>query len=142
MSNEQYLYISYFAAGAGGIVLAAITAFILKKPLRTATDVTVLSKLGKLLRRVFPAWLIVTVLFAFALVSYFDCSHQNYSQIAADRAHLVRKTTEQLHNIFMCSAIALTIYLGLFILFIWSETRPARGCKILKSRQSQAGKIK
>jgi len=142
MTNEQYLYISYFSTGAAGIALAILIAVVLKKPMKAATDTGALLKLGKFLRRIFPAWLATIVLLGFMMVSYFDCSHGSYSEITADRAHLVRKTAEQLNNNFMFSAVALTIYLGVFILFIWAETRTARGCKILKSGQSQAGKIK
>jgi len=126
MTNEQYLYISYFLTGAAGIALAILIAVVLKKPMKAATDTCVLSKLGRFLRRIFTAWLATIVLLGFMMVSYFDCSHRNYSEITADRAHLVRKTTEQLNNNFMFSAVALTIYLAVFILFIWATAKIKR----------------
>jgi len=129
MTNEQYLYISYFLTVAAGIALAILITAVLKKPLKAATDTCVLSKLGRFLRRIFPAWLATIVLLGFMMVSYFDCSHENYSEITADRAHLVRKTTEQLNNNFMFSAVALTIYLAVFILFIYAQARTSRGGK-------------
>ena len=126
MTNEQYLYISYFLTVAAGIALAILITAVLKKPMKAATDTCVLSKLGRFLRRVFPAWLLTFGLLGFMMVSYFDCGHRDYSEITADRAHLVRKTTEQLNCDFMFSAVALTIYLAVFILFIWATAKIKR----------------
>lgn len=126
MTNEQYLYVSYFAAAVGGIGLAALTAIILAHPHRQATEGPILPKLGKLLRRVFPSWLILTVLLGFISVSYIDCAHDNYAAVVADRDHLVSKTQEQVHLMSICLAVALTTYAVVLTLFLWARARAQR----------------
>lgn len=126
MTNEQYLHVSYFAAAVGGVALAALTAMILARPHRHATKGQTLPQLGKLLRRAFPSWLVLTVLLGFMSVTYFDCSHNSYAEIVADRAHLVDKSQEQVFLMSMCLAIALITYAVVLVLFLWARARAQR----------------
>jgi len=70
MTNEQYLYVSYFAAAVGGASLATLTAMVLAGPLRKVTKAEILPQLGKLLRRAFPSWLILTALLGLQRSAY------------------------------------------------------------------------
>jgi len=126
MTNESYLYVSYFAAIILGLVLAGVTWVILHGPHREATTAAKVKKLGSLMRRIFPSWLTLTVLLAFISVSYFDCSHTNYTQIVADRDHLVDKTQEQVYRMLVWLAIALFSYCSLLVLFLWARARTQR----------------
>ena len=118
MTNEQYLIVSYFAAAGGGVVMAVITAMILRSPLRQAVG-GILSPLGRLLRRLLPAWLILFVLFAFMTVSYFDCSHQTYQKIVTDRPHMIRVTHSQAQHMLLFAGVALFVYvLGLAVILV------------------------
>ncbi len=134
MTNEQYLYISYFAAAAGGVVLAILTAIILARPNRQATEGQILPKLGKFLRRVFPSWLILTVLLGFISVSYIDCAHENYAKVVADRDHLVDKTQEQVFLMSICLAVALMAYALVLMLFLWARARAQRYHKEMQNQ--------
>lgn len=78
MTNEQFLHTSYFVAAAAGVSMSIATALILARPHRLATARAVLTKLGTILRRAFPTWLVLAVLLGFMAVSYFDCSHPPY----------------------------------------------------------------
>jgi len=126
MTNEQYLYVSYFAAAVGGAGLAALTAMILAGPLRKATKAEILPYLGKLLRRAFPSWLILTALLGFISVTYFDCAHHTYAEIVADRAHLIDKTQEQVFQMTIFLAVALITYAVVLIAFLWARAQRLR----------------
>lgn len=123
MTNEQFLYVSYFAAVAGGVGLAVLTAVILAGPNRQATGGKLLPKLGKFLIRAFPSWLVLMVLLAFISVSYIDCAHENYAEVVADRDHLVNTTQQQISQMSIYLSIALMSYAAVLILFLWARAR-------------------
>jgi len=131
VTNEQFLYLSYFASAAAGVGLAVISALILARPHRLATAGTVLKKLGGILRRALPSWLILAVLLGFISVSYLDCSHHNYAEIVADRPHLIDKTQEHLSRMSLYLAVALTAYGFVLALFLWARARQMRRRTIL-----------
>lgn len=107
MTNEHYLRVFYFIAAGCGSALAAITALVLRKSLRRAAGA---GKVGTLLRRAFPTWLILAVVLGFASVSYFDCGHQDYASVVATRPYLVAKTHEQASQMLYYLAAALLAY--------------------------------
>lgn len=123
MTNEQYLQVSYFASAAAGVGLAVVTSLILARPHRAATAGAVLRKLGSILRRALPTWLVLTVLLSFMSVSYFDCGHSDYAAIVGDRPHLVERTQEQLSRMLLCLAIAVAAYGFVLMLFLWGRAR-------------------
>lgn len=123
MTNEQYLYLSYFAAATGGVGLAILTALILAHPHRQATENRILPHLGRFLRRIFPSWLILMVLLAFISISYIDCAHENYAKVVADRDHLINKTQDQVFIMSIFLSIALISYTAVLILFLWARAR-------------------
>jgi mannose/fructose/N-acetylgalactosamine-specific phosphotransferase system component IIC len=127
VTNEEYLYVSYFVAAGIGVLLAIATATLwLRRSHRQATGgVVPATGLGRLLRRVFPTWLILAVLLGFASVTYFDCQHKDYASIVGDRQHLVLKTHEQAAAMSRALAIALTAYGFVLMLYLWSHARSA-----------------
>ena len=121
MTNEQYLVVSYFSAVVGGVVLAVVTAMIVRGPLRRAVG-GAFRPLGRLVRRVLPAWLVLMVLLAFTMVSYFDCSHHSYRQIVEDRPHLISVTRTQSRYMLICLGLALLVYV--LVLAVVLAVRP------------------
>lgn len=116
MTNEQFLYLSYFAAAAGGIGLAVLTAIALARPNRQATEDKFLPQLGRFLRRVFPFWLILMVLLAFISVNYMEC--RSYTEVIADRDYIIDKTQQQVYRMSICLAIALMAYAVVLLLYL------------------------
>ena len=133
MTNEQYLYISYFAAAAAGVGLAALTAIILAYPNRLATESHLLPQLGKFLRRAFPSWLVLMVLLGFMSVSYTEC--RTYTEVVADRNYLIDKTQQQLYRMSICLAVALMAYAVVSMLFLWARARAQRHHKQIENQQ-------
>ena len=123
MTNEQYLYVSYFAAAAGGACLAVVSAVVMARPHRLATAGVVVQKLGALLRRVFPVWLVLAVLLGFLSVSYIDCAHSDYAQVVEDRQHLVHTTQDQASAMMQYLAVALLTYGFVLMLLLWARAR-------------------
>lgn len=146
MTNEQYLYVSYFAAVAVGGGLTVATAAILAGPNRRATAGAAARRLGAILRRVFPAWLILAVLLGFMSVSYLDCTHTDYANVVADRAHLVSSTQEHLSRMAMYLAVALVVYGFVLMLFLWARARQSckepgwRGVSSRKDKKNGTGR--
>jgi len=123
VTNENYLYLSYFAAAAIGVLGAAATALVLRRRHREAAGGEAAGGLGRLLRRAFPAWLILAVLLGFMSVTYFDCGHKTYPSIVGDRAHLVCKTQEQASEMAYYLAAALVAYGFVMMLSLWARAR-------------------
>ena len=121
MSNESYLIVSYFAAAGAGVVLALGTALVLGGPVRRALKAA--APLGRLLRRALPPWLVLVVLMGFLSVTYFDCQHDTYQKIVADRAHLVNKTFEQGGGMTKYLAVALPVYGLVLGIGLWAQAR-------------------
>lgn len=124
MTNGQFLYLSYFAAAAGGIGLAVLTAIALARPNRQATEDKFLHQLGRFLRRVFPFWLILMVLLAFISVNYMEC--RSYTEVIADRDYIIDKTQQQVYRMSICLAIALMAYAVVLLLYLLACARVRR----------------
>jgi hypothetical protein len=124
VTNEQFLYISYFGAAVSGVGLAALTASILARPNRQATESPFLPQLGRFLRRALPPWLILTVLLGFISVSYMEC--RSYAEVVADRDYLIDKTQEQAYHMALCLAVGLMAYACVLVLFLWARARARR----------------
>ena len=131
MSTERYLYISYFAALAGGVALACGLAALLAGPLRRAA---VLRPIGTVVRRAFPVWLLLAVLLGFMSVSYIDCAHEDYADVLADGEHLVRKTQDQAVAMMRYAAIGLVVWGMVVMLLLYASAR-ARRAKTAKARK-------
>lgn len=127
MTNEHYLYVSYFAAAAAGAAGALVVALILRRPHREATAGG--GAMGTLLCRALPAWLILGVLLAFTSVSYFDCAHGDYAKIVAGRDYLVAKTQEQTVVMARVMAVGLLVYGFALVPFLWGRARIGRRAK-------------
>ena len=127
MTNETYLYLSYFSAAAIGVLAAVATGLVLRRRHREAAGGEAAGGLGRLLRRAFPAWLVLAALLGFMSVTYFDCGHKTYPSIVGDRAHLVCKTQEQASEMAYYLAAALVAYGFVMMLSLWARARkPAR----------------
>ena len=126
VTNEQYLYVSYFVAAGAGIVAAAVMICWFGRAHREATAGAAAKGLGMVLRRVFPIWLILAVLLGFISVTYFDCSHGSYATIVADRGHLIHKTQEQVTAMCRYLAVALVAYGFVMMMFLWARARAVR----------------
>ena len=109
MTNENYLIVSYFCAAGGGVVGAVLTALVLRGSLRRAVA-GVLGPVGRVFRRMLPAWLVLMVLFAFTSVSYLDCHHKTYQDVVNDRAHLEQVTRTQASQMLNYLAVGLLAY--------------------------------
>jgi hypothetical protein len=135
VTNEAYLPVSYFAAAAGGVALAAATAAVLARPGREATAEHAPGPLARIVRRVLPTWLILAALMGFASVTYFDCGHDSYSKIVADRDHLVHKTGEQASAISNYLAVALAAYGLVLVFFLWARAAARRTARLTTFRK-------
>jgi len=115
VTNEQYLWVSYFAAGAGGLALAVVTPLILRGPLRQAVA-ELLFPVGWVIRRALPGWLVLLVVLAFLSVSYIDCDHPDYASAVEDRTHLVDATRQQARRMLLAAGVGtLAFVLGLSV---------------------------
>jgi hypothetical protein len=117
MTNESYLNFSYTAIAISGIVLAVVLWFILQKNVIDATQEN-RAGMGRLIRRIFPSWLILAAILGFISVTYFDCSHETYVKIVDDRGHLINKSKEQAWAILMFLAAAIMFYAMLMSVFL------------------------
>ena len=140
MTNETYLYVSYFAAVSLGLVLTFVILAILRGPHQEATAIATAKKVGSFMRRIFPSWLIIAVLLAFISVSYIDCAHKDYQQVVADRSYLVSKTREQVYTMLRWLAVALFAYCLMLVLFVCAVAKARRHTETVKKLDDQTVK--
>jgi hypothetical protein len=98
MSNEQYLVVSYFSVGALSTVIAMAAYAFLRRPLDGLTRSFANRNLASVLKKLFPAGLVLPALAGFLSVTYRSCG-ESYSSIIANRTYLVGKNQEQLSAI-------------------------------------------
>jgi hypothetical protein len=123
VTNEQYLYASYFATAAAGALAAIVMAVWLGRSHPEVADGPPAMRLGRVIRRAFPPWLILAVLLGFMSVTYFDCNHSSYTQIVEHRGYLTSKTQEQVSAMARHLAAAIMGYGFVMVLVLWSRTR-------------------
>ena len=88
---------------------AVLTALVLRGSLRRAVA-GVLGPVGRVFRRMLPAWLVLMVLFAFTSVSYMDCDHDSYQDVVTDRGHMEQVTRTQASEMLNYLAVGLLAY--------------------------------
>jgi len=118
MTNEQFLYLTYFGATVGGVALAACTALLLDRSLRQALQS---GHVSKLLGRLFPTWLIMVTLLGFMSVSYMEC--KQYSDVISDRQYLIDKAQDIVYRMALALKIALFAYAIVVIPHLWSAAK-------------------
>jgi len=114
MSNEQYLVISYFSVGALSTVIAMAVYAFLHRPLERLARSFPSRSLASVLKKLFPAGLVLPALAGFLSVTYRSCG-ESYSSIVASRSYLVGKNQEQLSAICFSLMLAVLAW-GLIIL--------------------------
>ena len=98
MSNEQYLVVSYFSVGALSTVIAMAAYAFLRRPLDGLARSFANRNLASVLKKLFPAGLVLPALAGFLSVTYRSCG-ESYSSIIGNRSYLVGKNQEQLSAI-------------------------------------------
>jgi hypothetical protein len=121
MSNEQYLIVSYFFVAVLSIVIGMAAYAFLRRPLAGLARAFPNRHLGSVLKRLFPAGLMLPALAGFLSVSYQSC-HQSYESIIADRSYLVGKNQEQLSAI--CLFLMLAVLVWGIVVLLSLLTRP------------------
>jgi hypothetical protein len=123
MSNEQYLIVSYFSVGVLSIVIAMAAYAFLRRPLAGLAGAFPNRNLAAVLKKLFPAGLILPALAGFLSVSYQSC-HQSYESIVADRSYLVGKNQEQISAI--CFFLMLAVLAWGVVVLLNLATQPKR----------------
>jgi hypothetical protein len=122
MSNEQYLIVSYFLVGGLSIVIAMAAFMCLRRPLAGLARAFPDRNLASVLKRLFPAGLVLPALAGFLSVSYRSCEHESYKSIIADRSYLVGKNQEQLSAI--CFFLMLAVLAWGVVVLLSLVTQP------------------
>ena len=131
VTNEQLLYVTYFGAAAGGVILAAGTVLLLNRPLRQMLQT---AGVGKFLARLFPSWIVLAAILGFISVNYVEC--KNYSEIVNDRGYIIDKTHELVYHIAFAIKLAVLIYAVIVIPHLWAAAKSLRSDRKSTDQQS------
>jgi hypothetical protein len=127
MSNEQYLIVSYFFVGALSIVIAMAAYAFLRRPLAGLAGAFSNRNLASVLKKLFPAGLLLPALAGFLSVSYQSCN-ASYQSIIADRSYLVGKNQEQISTICFYLMVAILSWGVVVLLSLATQPKqPAPG---------------
>jgi hypothetical protein len=129
MSNEQYLIASYFFVGVLSIVIAMAAYAFLRRPLAGLAGAFPNRNLASVLKKLFPAGLVLPALAGFLSVSYQSC-HASYQSIIADRSYLVGKNQEQISAICFFLMLAILGWGVVVLLSLATQPKqPATNCR-------------
>jgi hypothetical protein len=135
MSNEQYLIVSYFLVGGLSIVIGAAAYAYLRHPLEGLSRAFPNRNFASLLKKLFPAGLVLPALAGFLSVSYQSCN-QSYASIIADRSYLIGKNQEQLSAICFFLMLAVLAWgIVVFLSLLAQPKEPGRGENTEPNRQ-------
>ena len=123
MSNEQYLIVSYFFVAGLAMVMGLAVFASLRGPLQGLAGSFPNKNLACILKRLFPAGLVLPALAGFLSVSYRSCG-ESYESIVAQRSYLVGKNHEQLSAI--CLALTLAILAWGLLVGLSLVSRPGK----------------
>jgi hypothetical protein len=115
MTNDRYLIVSYFVAGAISLVFGTAAFLFLRRPFEDALKFCAGRNLGAALKRLFPVGIIVPALLGFVSVAYKDCGVGTYERVVRDRQYLIQKNHEQLSSVCLMLFIAIVFWNLLFI---------------------------
>jgi len=98
MSNERYLFISYFAFALLCFGLGLLVYFILRKPFEAVADSIVGKSRSTLLKRMLMLSMTAASVLGFLGVSYNQQGCVKYEQVIQERSNLVNRNIEQIQN--------------------------------------------
>ena len=98
MSNERYLYISYFAFALLCLGLGLLIYLILRKPFEGVADAIVGTSRSMLLKRMLVLTMTAASVLGFLGVSYNQEGCTKYEQVIENRKYLVDRNKEQIQN--------------------------------------------
>ena len=122
MSNEQYLVVSYFSVGTLSTVIAMSAYAFLRRPLDGLARSFPSRNLASVLKKLFPAGLMLPALAGFLSVTYRSCG-ESYSSIIASRSYLVGKNQEQLSAICFFLMLAVLGWGVVILLSLFSQRK-------------------
>jgi hypothetical protein len=102
------LIVSYFLVGGLAIGFAVAAYACLRRPLAGLARAFPNRHLASVLKKLFPAGLVLPALAGFLSVNYHSCQHESYQSIIADRSYLVGKNQQQLSAI--CTFLILAVF--------------------------------
>lgn len=130
MTNDQFLIVSYFAVAVLAIALGAGAWLCLRQPFGGVTEAVSKKELSLVLKRLFPAGLVLPAFLGFVSVSYEGCN-LNYELVVRTRWYLVRKSQEQISSILLWTVAAVLVWdlilLLLLVLKLARTSVPASG---------------
>ena len=127
MSNEQYLIVSYFFVGVLSILIAIAVYIFLRSPLGGLASSFPNKNFASVLKKLFPAGLVLPALAGFLSVSYRTCD-ESYQSIIADRSYLIDKNQQQISATCLFLVLAILAW-GVVVLLslVTQPKQPATG---------------
>lgn len=98
MSNEHYLFLSYFAFALLCFGLGLVVYFILRKPFEGIADAIVGKTRSTLLKRLLVLSLTAASVLGFLGVSYNQQGCTKYEEVIKERKNLVARNAEQVQG--------------------------------------------
>ncbi len=121
MSNEQYLIVSYFFVGVLSMVIGMAAYAFLRRPLAGLAGAFASKNIASVLKKLFPAGLVLPALAGFLSVSYRSCD-ESYQSIITDRSYLIGKNQQQISA--TCLFLVLAILAWGVVVLLSLATRP------------------
>jgi len=127
MTNETYLVVSYFGAGALCLGLALAAYVWLRRSVNGIASALPQENWGKILRKSFP---ISTILFAFssflAVDYYGGCGQKPYADIIRERSYLVEMNQKQVSQTLLAILFAVSVWGVIILLSLFAIQRAGK----------------
>lgn len=108
MGNEEFLISSYFLVGAFCTCLGLAAYLWLRRPAERIFGALHREHWQTILKKSFPASIILFALSGFLSVSYYGCEARKYTNIVSDRSYIITVNERQISETL--SSIALAVF--------------------------------
>jgi hypothetical protein len=123
MTNEQYLIVSYFLVAVVLIGMGFFTYLLLRKSFASVTEETRSRNFARVLRRLFPASIILPALVGFLSVTYYGCGKDSYASIIASRSFLMEVNQRQISTGLTWIVLSVVVW-GIVVALVLATRRP------------------
>jgi hypothetical protein len=116
MGNEEFLIVSYVGGGVFCAFLGLAAWLLLRVPASQIVSGLGRKTLANILRKSFPATMILIALSSFLSVNYSGCTGRVYKDIVSDRSYILSINGQQVSETL--SSISLGVFLWALIIFV------------------------
>jgi hypothetical protein len=123
VGNDEFLIASYFLVALICLCLGVAAYLWLRHPVDRIFGALRREDMGGMLKKVFPASIILLALSGFMSVSYYGCEGRTYQDIASDHPYIISVNQQQVSKTLDSIALAVFVWAGIIVVSLQTIRR-------------------